>query len=77
MDVEDAYKLKILSFSETKELYLNFFNSPDQKSERDGILSTLKIVTDPNEQISYLRARVITLLVNCCSMLLLFNTSYP
>ena len=67
MDVEDAYKLKILSFNETKELYMNFFNSPDQKSERDGILNTLEIVPDPNEQISYLRARVITLLVNCCS----------
>ncbi len=67
MDVEDAYKLKILSFNETRELYMNFFNSPDQKSEREGILNTLKIVTDPNEQISYLRARVITLLVNCCS----------
>ncbi len=73
MDVEDAYKLKILSFNETKELYLNFFNSVDLLKEKEGILDTLKIVTDPNEQISYLRARVISLLVRYCSDVFIDN----
>lgn len=66
MDIEDAHKLKILSHKETMDLYLNFYDQVQDKTILDGVAKTLKVVTDPNEQISYLRARVIGLLVENC-----------
>jgi dGTPase len=66
MDIEDAHKLKILSFKETRNLYLNFYNPAEDVQLLNGIKRTLKEVTDPNEQIAYLRAGVINLLVKNC-----------
>lgn len=66
MDVEDAHKLRILSYDETKNLYLNFYNSADDAQSLKTINETLDEVTDPNEQISFLRAGVISRLVNEC-----------
>ena len=63
MDLEDAHKLKILSTEETKELLLAYF-SDEKKSHR---LQTLKLVTDVNEQIAYLRSCVIGLLISECT----------
>ncbi len=63
MDIEDAHKLKILSTEETKSLLLNFFDE-EKKSRR---LDTLKMVSDVNEQIAYLRSSVIGLLIDQCS----------
>jgi dGTPase len=66
MDIEDAHKLKILSFEETKGLYLGFYHPVDDASKLKRIEETLNEVTDPNEQVAYLRAGVISLLVNEC-----------
>ena len=66
MDVEDAHKLGILSTEETKELYLAFFDEKEDAGWLKGIMNNLDIVTDRNEQISYLRASVIGKLVNVC-----------
>jgi len=66
MDIEDAHKLKILSFEETKKLYLNFYDPIHDSAILDRIDKTLHEVTDPNEQISYLRAGIINLLVKEC-----------
>jgi dGTPase len=66
MDIEDAHKLKILSFNETKKLYLNFYDPILDDKLIESINKTLREVTDPNEQISYLRAGVINLLVKEC-----------
>jgi dGTPase len=66
MDIEDAHKLKILSFDETKNLYLNFYNPVPDDLLIERIQKTLREVTDPNEQIAYLRAGVISLLVKEC-----------
>ena len=63
MDLEDAHKLKILSTEETKELLLAYF-SDEKKAHR---LQTLKLVTDVNEQIAYLRSCVIGLLISECT----------
>ncbi len=63
MDLEDAHKLKILSTEETKELLLAYF-SDEKKAHR---LQTLKLVTDVNEQIAYLRSCVIGLLIGECT----------
>ena len=51
MDIEDAHKLKILTTQETQDLLLAYF--PDERKAH--ILDTLKIVSDTNEQIAYLR----------------------
>lgn len=63
MDIEDAHKLKILTTDETKSLLLGFFNA-EQKARRQ---ETLKMVTDVNEQIAYLRSSVIGQLIDECS----------
>lgn len=65
MDLEDAHKLKIHSFSETRNLLMNFFDSQDTK-QIDRMNATLQLVSDPNEQIAYLRASVIGNLVKQC-----------
>lgn len=73
MDIEDAHKLKILSYNETKNLYLNFYHSVEDAQLLNGIKQTLKEVTDPNEQVAYLRAGVISLLVKNCVVAFMKN----
>ncbi len=63
MDIEDAYKLKILTTEETKELFMNYF--PEEK--RQKFLKTFNYVSDVNEQIAYLRSSVIGLLIKECT----------
>ncbi|MDR1172737.1 MAG: deoxyguanosinetriphosphate triphosphohydrolase [Bacteroidales bacterium] len=68
MDVEDAHKLNILSTAETKEILMAFWDSGSDEN-RTFHSNTQKIfatVTDPNEQISYLRAVLINKLVGEC-----------
>lgn len=64
MDIEDAHKLKILSYEETRSLLLGFFDentsqSICQRIEDEGI-------TDNNEKVIYMRACVIGKLENLC-----------
>jgi len=66
MDLEDAFKLGILSYAQTKELYLGFYNKNQDEKNLERIEFTLQKVTDRNEQISYLRAGVIGKLINEC-----------
>ncbi len=65
MDLEDAYKLKILSFDETSSLMLGFFS----EEEREHIMQRIakECITDKNEQINYFRACSIGKLVNLCT----------
>jgi dGTPase len=69
MDIEDAHKLKILTSDETKNLFLGFF---DEK-RKTRILETMQMVTDMNEQISYLRSSVIGQLIDQCSVVFAEN----
>ena len=64
MDLEDAYKLKILSYDETAQLMLEFFDD----EARNRILQRIsdEELSDPNEKIQYLRACLIGLLENEC-----------
>ena len=64
MDLEDAYKLKLLSMEETTGLMLAFFDTAVQDRLRQRIAD--EQVTDPNEKIQYLRACVIGLLEREC-----------
>jgi dGTPase len=65
MDVEDAFKLGILSYDDTRQL-LMAFHLNSSKGKLKEIEKTLHEVSDPNEQISYLRAGVIGKLTREC-----------
>lgn len=65
MDIEDAHKLKLLTTDQTKELLLGFF----AQEKLPHIHEVLKIADDINEQVAYLRSRVIGLLIDECSQL--------
>ena len=64
MDLEDAFKLKILTYQETCDLMLSFFDADSQQH----ILARIdeEQLTDVNEKIQYLRACVIGKLENEC-----------
>ena len=64
MDLEDAHKLKILSFGETERLMLGFFDEMGKNRIRQRIQE--EGVTDPNEKVVYMRACVISLLESEC-----------
>ena len=64
MDLEDAHKLKIVSFDEASRLMLGFFDTETQQRILQRISD--EQLTDPNEQIVYLRACVIGKLENEC-----------
>jgi dGTPase len=64
MDIEDSHKLKILSYEETRELLLNFFDEETKANIKKRIES--EDVTDVNEQVVYLRACVIGKLESEC-----------
>ena len=64
MDLEDAHKLKILSFEETAQLMLSFFDETHQANILHRI--TEEGLTDDNEKVVYMRACVIGKLENEC-----------
>jgi dGTPase len=57
MDIEDSHKLKILSFVETEELLLGFFDENTREKIKERV--TDEGVTDNNEKVVYMRACVI------------------
>ena len=63
MDIEDAYKLKLLTPNETNALLLPFV----EESRRARVEETFNMVTDRNEQIAYLRSKVIGMLIDECA----------
>ena len=69
MDIEDAYKLKLLTPRETKELYMLFMNDK-QKARVDDVC---RLVADVNEQIAYLRATIIGILIKECTRVFVEN----
>lgn len=64
MDIEDSHKLKLLSYQETVDLLLGFFD----EQTRMGILARLddEGVTDENERVVYMRACAVGILENKC-----------
>ncbi|MBO4593642.1 MAG: dNTP triphosphohydrolase [Bacteroidaceae bacterium] len=62
MDIEDAYKLHIITADQTRELLLNFFE-PEQ---RTAIEHAYPNVSDPNERIIYMRSCVINAIEQEC-----------
>ena len=64
MDIEDAHKLKILSYEETAQLLLGFFDDTTKANIRQRVID--EGITDENEKVVYLRSCVIGLLVREC-----------
>jgi len=69
MDIEDAHKLKLLTTKEAKELYELFLD--EEKIDRAKRI--YEFVSDSNEQIAYLRATVIGILVHECTQVFINN----
>lgn len=65
MDMEDAHKLKILSYEEVSTLMLSFFDEETKESIRRRIVD--EGIEDKNEQVTYMRACVIGKLENLCA----------
>ena len=64
MDIEDAHKLKIISYSDTSAMLLRFFDEGTRQRIENRIIE--EGVTDNNEKVVYLRACVIGLLESEC-----------
>lgn len=69
MDLEDAFKLKLLTLEETKELMLSFI----KPEKHNHICQIFNIVSDQNEQIAYLRSCVIGVLIKECVKVFIDN----
>lgn len=64
MDIEDAHKLKIITYEETKRLFLDFFDEKGQNHIMQRIHD--EEITDDNEKVIYMRACVINALERAC-----------
>lgn len=64
MDLEDAFKLKLLSYAEIAELLLGFFDETTKNRIVQRIAD--ERLTDDNEKVAYLRSCVIGKLENEC-----------
>ena len=69
MDLEDAHKLKLLSTADTIKLMMDFLNPDDQKHAE----SIIGMVSDVNEKISYLRSKLVGILIEECTQVFLEN----
>ena len=71
MGIEDSHKLKILSFEETKEALLSFFDEETRINIEKRIIE--EDITDKNEQIVYMRACAIGTLEHECAQAFIHN----
>lgn len=69
MDIEDAYKLSILSYDEARSILSAFI----PHVELSNVESTLSMIGDSNERIGYLRSRAINALVEEAAQIFLDN----
>ncbi len=73
MDIEDAHKLNILSYDETYTLLTGFFDKKTEAHEFAKIEDVFAEVSDKNERMAFLRAKVIGKLVNHCTEIFWHN----
>lgn len=62
IDMEDAHRLGIVSTADCENLFVDLIKSENQNTER--VSQKLDFLTNENERISYLRAKVINALIN-------------
>lgn len=63
MDIEDSHRLGILTTDEVKGLFLAFFPGKDVARMQRA----MSHLTDPNEQVGYLRSNIIGAMVGSCA----------
>jgi dGTPase len=71
IDLEDAHRLKIITYAEAEGFLLNFY--PEGSAERKRTANTLLKFNDNNEKVAFLRAQVIGRLTNACQEAFLEN----
>lgn len=64
MDIEDAYKLRLLSYEETCDLYFRYLTQ--EKRDR-AVNDVFSLVNDRNEQVAYLRSTVVGVMIEAVS----------
>ncbi len=69
MDIEDAYKLRLLSPEETSDLFLGFYDD----AARRALLEAYPVDTDESDRIAYFRSCVINALERACVRLFVDN----
>lgn len=69
MDLEDAHKLKVVSYDDVRTLFMDYFE-PSGKRQME---KTMEKLNDPNEKIAYLRSKVIGAMVGDCARVFLDN----
>lgn len=69
MDLEDAYKLKIVELQEVLNLFLRFL----AEDQQERAVATLNRLDDPNEKIAYLRSSAIGTMVSECARVFIEN----
>ena len=62
MDIEDAFKLRILTYEETQELLLGFFEA----NERESLMDHYPEGTDQGDRIAFYRSCAINALERAC-----------
>ena len=70
MDIEDAYKLNLLSFEEACDVYFRYLSDDKVDRAKNQIF---QITTDRNEQISYLRSTIVGSLIDAVSKVFVDN----
>ncbi len=63
MDIEDAHKLKIISFEDTIHTFMSFF----AEERHEKLRTSMRRVSDQNEQIAFLRSALIGELIKECA----------
>jgi dGTPase len=64
IDFEDAHRLSIISIDTLKDLFLAFFDLEEGYNKREEVESSVNKIKDDNQKVSFLRARLINLLIN-------------
>lgn len=63
IDFEDAHRLHIISIDTIKSLFLSFFDNEKGYDARDKVEQTFNNITDDNQKIQFLRAKLINFLI--------------
>jgi dGTPase len=64
IDFEDAHRLNIISIDRLTDLFLAFFDNEEGYNHRKNVEASLAGIRDDNQKVSFLRARLINLLIN-------------
>ncbi len=73
MDAEDACRLGILSFDETRSLFMNFFDPIADSRIYETVHNVSQTVTDRHEQVAYMRTLVVGRLIDCATNIFVDN----